>query len=78
MTDSIDDTKCPICGCLNSCHHIDQNNSEQESCWCEITDCAFPVSLLAHLPEKFKNKACICENCAQAHLKTDSQNGHSA
>lgn len=67
--ESIDETKCPICGKNNACQNIVNSMTEQKPCWCENTEYQFPVDLFTRIPAKFKDKACICESCAQAYRK---------
>jgi hypothetical protein len=71
MNNAIDEKKCPVCGASNSCHFAEKENSEHKSCWCENTEYAFPVDLFTRIPAKFKDKACICETCAQLYRKVD-------
>ena len=65
----IDETLCPLCGNNNSCKNVVEDNTPQQSCWCENTEYSFPVDLFTRIPAKFKDKACICESCAQAYKK---------
>ncbi len=71
MNNIIDETKCPVCGKLNACQNIVDNDVQQQSCWCENTEYEFPVDLFTRIPAKFKDKACICEACAQAYRKNN-------
>ncbi len=69
MNENSDEAKCPLCGQNNACHNIVNGASRTKPCWCENTEYEFPVDLFTHIPAKFKDKACICEACAQAYRK---------
>jgi len=65
-----DESKCPLCGNRNACQNIVSDKVNSTPCWCDNTAYEFPDNLLNQIPEKFKNKACICQSCAQSYLKT--------
>ncbi len=50
-----DPKSCPLCGQNNHCG-VDEGN-----CWCRME--TFSEELLSSVPEKQKNKSCICQNC---------------
>jgi hypothetical protein len=52
---------CPVCGQSNRCSLADPRTVGQ-ACWC-FTETIDPA-VLAALPEKLKDKACLCPRCA--------------
>lgn len=73
------DTICPLCGKTNL-ERIEADHSEDqvselntstgctkdEHCWCMTI--AVPQELIDQVPEKARNKACICKNCVMQYL----------
>lgn len=55
-------TTCPICHRDNQCS-VAQGDTAA-SCWCHHGYSS--ASLMAHVPQHLKGKACICSACAQA------------
>jgi hypothetical protein len=60
MNDKIDDSICPLCKSENSCAV-----NSLSACWCMVAE--VPAALLAQLPDKQRNKSCICQACIEAH-----------
>jgi hypothetical protein len=62
--DSIDPTRCPICGEPNVCAMEKANATgiKAERCWC--MDAVFTPEVMDQVPEAAKGKACICAKCA--------------
>jgi len=63
MSYLLDPFKCPICGESNQCAQeiAKATGKPPEACWCMTV--VFSSELLDRVPEKFKNKACICAKC---------------
>jgi prepilin-type N-terminal cleavage/methylation domain-containing protein len=60
--------QCPLCGAANACQRSSPA-AHQGACWC--VNMKMPEALLARVPEKFRNRACICQNCvANFHLES--------
>ena len=55
---------CPLCGGGNNCQ-LCSPATYQGPCWC--TRLEIPADLLARVPEHFRNRACICQNCLAHH-----------
>ncbi len=55
-------TTCPICQRDNQCAMA--LGGTAASCWCHRGYSS--ASLMAHVPQHLKGKACICTACAQA------------
>jgi hypothetical protein len=62
--DTIDATRCPLCGEENRCAmEVARETGEvQPPCWCMASD--FRNAPLAALPKASRGKACICNRCA--------------
>lgn len=69
----IDPQLCPICQKNNACMNIDCAG-DGGSCWCLNLEQRFPDSLLQKIPSEFKGKACICRQCYDAALQSESVN----
>ena len=63
MTDTIDDSICPLCQQSNRC-----DVKASTGCWCMTT--TVPAELLAKIPETLKNKSCICQGCIEDYHQT--------
>ncbi|MDB5871143.1 MAG: hypothetical protein JWQ07_585 [Ramlibacter sp.] len=65
LSNTLDPTRCPLCGQLNQCAMEVQQATgvEQPPCWCTQMD--FTAELLDQLPVQARGKACICAGCAQ-------------
>jgi len=62
----VDPAQCPICGRPNGCRRAARPDmAESEPCWC--WDYRIPETLLARVPERARNKACICRACIERH-----------
>jgi len=59
----IEESICPFCQNENACMA-----KTSQSCWCNNVD--IPEQLLKLVPEQYKNKQCICNNCI-AFFKND-------
>lgn len=55
MKDFLDEKICPLCRRGNRCQ------AEGRTCWC--FDLSIPKELIEMIPERLRNKACICEYC---------------
>jgi prepilin-type N-terminal cleavage/methylation domain-containing protein/prepilin-type processing-associated H-X9-DG protein len=53
---------CPLCGGANDCQ-LCTPAAHKGPCWCVKTE--IPEALLARVPEEFRNRACICQNCVE-------------
>ncbi|MET3442297.1 hypothetical protein ABIC94_003081 [Variovorax paradoxus] len=64
VLDTIDATRCPLCGEQNRCamEVARETGEPQPPCWCMATD--FRNAPLAALPPESRGKACICARCA--------------
>jgi len=62
-TESIDPSRCPLCGRPNDCQLCTAGVSKGP-CWCWRLK--FPDALLARVPAESRNKACICCDCVTA------------
>ena len=71
--DTIDATRCPLCGEENRCamEVARETGQAQPPCWCMATD--FRNAPLASLPEASRGKACICARCAAGTPAATSQ-----
>jgi prepilin-type N-terminal cleavage/methylation domain-containing protein/prepilin-type processing-associated H-X9-DG protein len=54
--------QCPLCGGRNDCQ-LCSPYVYKGQCWCAHED--IPAELLARVPEKFRNRACICRSCVK-------------
>jgi len=61
----IDESVCPFCKSKNSCMA-----QASTPCWCNNVD--IPKQLLKLVPDEFKNKACICNDCITSFLDNPS------
>jgi prepilin-type processing-associated H-X9-DG protein/prepilin-type N-terminal cleavage/methylation domain-containing protein len=55
-------SQCPLCRAANECQ-LCSPAAYKGSCWCARVE--MPESLLARVPENFKNRACICRDCVE-------------
>ena len=55
-------SQCPLCGAVNECRRCSPA-AGQGPCWC--AELEIPGELLARVPEKFRNRACICRPCVE-------------
>jgi hypothetical protein len=55
---------CPLCGGPNACK-LCTTDGGSEPCWCATIK--IPPTLLACVPEKKRNRACICSHCVLTH-----------
>jgi hypothetical protein len=64
--DSLDTTRCPLCGQPNQCAgQVERATGvQQPPCWC--TQREFSQELLQRVPEALRRKVCICPACAGA------------
>lgn len=62
---NVDPALCPICGLVNHCAQVAQQDGEttNKPCWCFNEQ--FPPSLLKKVPSNAKEMACICERCTK-------------
>ncbi|MGO4889208.1 cysteine-rich CWC family protein [Anaerobacillus sp. MEB173] len=51
--------KCPLCNKDNDCG----NERGEATCWCSTA--FFPEGIFKLVPEKKRNKACICKECLE-------------
>jgi prepilin-type N-terminal cleavage/methylation domain-containing protein/prepilin-type processing-associated H-X9-DG protein len=54
--------RCPLCGEANGCQ-LCSPAAYKGRCWC--ADVEMPATLLARVPEHWRNRACICRNCVE-------------
>lgn len=57
---SVDDTRCPLCGGPNHCR-LCTTEEWKGPCWCAKEE--IPEGLLAQVPLELRNRACICHGC---------------
>ncbi len=62
--ETVDPTRCPLCGGPNACAMEAQRltGQPQPPCWC--TRVTFEADTLARVPPAAQNRACICARCA--------------
>ncbi|MEO8038869.1 MAG: cysteine-rich CWC family protein [Betaproteobacteria bacterium] len=58
---------CPLCGRPNRCAPA-QSGTFQTPCWCR--EATFSAGLLARVPQRQRNIACICRACLEAATAT--------
>ncbi|MBO3277297.1 cysteine-rich CWC family protein [Pseudomonas schmalbachii] len=61
MSDTLDPTRCPLCGQSNRCTQADPER-QGESCWC-FEARVDPAALERISPEQ-RNRTCLCPRCA--------------
>lgn len=59
--DSIDESRCPLCGGDNVCGHL--AGQEPGTCWCSRT--RIPQAALERIPPSKRRQACVCRACAE-------------
>ncbi len=59
---NFDPTACPLCSSANACQ-LGSPATHKGPCWCARVE--IPGELLARVPENFRNRACICQNCVE-------------
>ncbi|WP_458118649.1 cysteine-rich CWC family protein [Paenibacillus sp. Z6-24] len=59
--------RCPLCGGNNGCAITRQ--LPPESCWCMRW--SIPEHVRSRIPEKQRNQSCICEQCAEVHIRDE-------
>jgi len=64
MVETINPKLCPLCAQDNACKNVSCDDTSKLTCWCQNPEIKFPPQLLQQVPEKAKNKACICQSCA--------------
>ncbi|MFD0671828.1 cysteine-rich CWC family protein [Cohnella sp. GCM10027633] len=57
---------CPLCGREGECGVA--SGKLIEDCWC--AKASFPPGLLARVPAESRDRACICQACAEKHRET--------
>ncbi len=65
----VDPSRCPLCGRPNGCllaAHPDGGGR----CWC--FSMRFPPALLARVPERARNRACICRSCVEEAIAAEA------
>ncbi len=65
MTDKVDGSICPLCQEANRC-----DVKSSTACWCMTAN--VPAELLAQIPEKQRNKSCICQACIERYCQTSA------
>ena len=58
--DFFNPSQCPLCGAANDCQ-LCTPAAYKGQCWCVREDMS--AEILARVPEKFRNRACICKPC---------------
>ena len=53
---------CPLCRGTNNCQ-LCSPAAYKGPCWCAHVE--VPADLVARVPENFRNRACICQNCVE-------------
>ncbi|HET9929702.1 MAG TPA: cysteine-rich CWC family protein [Polyangiaceae bacterium] len=56
---TLDPSRCPLCGNLNSCAVVEGST---EPCWCSAI--TIPRETLEKIPLSAKDRACLCPRCA--------------
>lgn len=59
---TFDPCRCPLCRQPNACAMACGDAASAEPCWC--TRVQFSQALLKQVPEAARNRACICQSCA--------------
>lgn len=62
--DTLDPTRCPLCGQSNRCSQADPA-LEGQACWCFST--RIDRSALERIPPEQVDRACLCPRCAAGH-----------
>lgn len=62
--ETVDPARCPLCGGPNACAMETQRRTGQAQppCWC--TRVTFSATTLARVPPEARNRACLCDRCA--------------
>ncbi len=60
LQDFFNPDTCPLCGSANDCQ-LCTPAAYKGQCWCVREDMS--AEILARVPEKFRNRACICKPC---------------
>ncbi|WMT39320.1 cysteine-rich CWC family protein [Paenibacillus sp. D2_2] len=60
----IDPLRCPLCGQPNHCAYA--AGQSHTTCWCN--NLSVPKPLLEQIPDQFRRKACVCENCVRTYI----------
>jgi hypothetical protein len=55
---AVDPRRCPLCGRGNECGQA----AGAKTCWCFTA--VIPADVLAQVPERARNAACVCRTCA--------------
>jgi len=77
MQDSMDPSRCPLCGRPNGCAIA--AGRDPAGCWCQ--EARFPSGLLDLLAQEARAAnseqapACVCEECLKAYLERKSDPG---
>jgi len=64
ITSEIDPLRCPLCGQPNHCAYV--AGQPHRTCWC--SKLSVPKALFEQIPEPFRRKACVCENCVRTYI----------
>ena len=70
-----DPGRCPLCGETNECQ-LCSPATHKSPCWCARVEIS--ETLLAHVPENFRNRACVCHNCVEKFWRERELFGHPA
>lgn len=70
-----DPSRCPLCGETNECQ-LCSPATHKSPCWCARVEIS--ETLLAHVPENFRNRACVCHNCVEKFWRERELFGHLA
>lgn len=62
MSDTLDPTRCPLCGQRNSCA-LAEPGADGAACWCFGT--TVDPGALQRIPPESIDRACLCPRCAQ-------------
>lgn len=76
--ETIDATRCPLCGADNRCavELARESGAPRKPCWCMTAD--FSRAPLASLPASLRGKACLCARCAAGGAQDDEEGGSGA
>ncbi|MEO5713288.1 MAG: cysteine-rich CWC family protein [Luteolibacter sp.] len=65
MPQECDESQCPLCGKPNLCQM-----HEQGGCWCARVE--IPSGLLESVPQEMKMKSCICRDCIERSINSQT------
>jgi hypothetical protein len=71
MSDTLDPSRCPLCGQRNHCRQASPDTSDA-ACWCFAA--RIDPQALRRVPPEQLDRACLCPRCAQNLPAADAPN----